>query len=156
MVRCRYLEIFPPSSKNSSHFNQITMKQNYFGEILLWWGIFVMSTSYSSPRYAILFNILSPLFTCAILLFLSGIPGLEKKDGEKYGDKEEYVEYRRNTSCLIPLPNGIIDLNWLDLNQVAMEDCQMESRNTYYLNGICTRQRRRRWLNKKWWIESIF
>lgn len=55
---------------------------NYFGEILVWLGIFIMSTSIlRDGQWA---AVLSPLFTMAILLFLSGIPLLEKKADERY------------------------------------------------------------------------
>lgn len=55
---------------------------NYFGEILVWFGIFIMSTSIlRDGQWA---AVLSPLFTMAILLFLSGIPLLEKKADERY------------------------------------------------------------------------
>ena len=56
---------------------------NYFGEIMLWWGIFIMSTSIlTDGEWA---SIVSPLFIMAILLFLSGIPLLEQKADQRYG-----------------------------------------------------------------------
>lgn len=56
---------------------------NYFGEMLVWWGVFIISCSIlKKGEWA---AILSPLFLMAILLFLSGIPLLEKKADERYG-----------------------------------------------------------------------
>ncbi|WAR17580.1 hypothetical protein MAR_032174 [Mya arenaria] len=48
--------------------------------------------------------VLSPIFISAILLFLSGIPLLEKKADERYYTNEAYVAYKNRTSVLIPLP----------------------------------------------------
>ncbi|XP_031559652.1 uncharacterized protein C594.04c-like [Actinia tenebrosa] len=75
---------------------------NYFGEMLVWWGIFIISCSIlEKGEWA---AILSPLFLMAILLFLSGIPLLEKKADERYGSLTTYRIYKKNTSPLIPLP----------------------------------------------------
>ncbi|XP_050397958.1 uncharacterized protein LOC126815898 [Patella vulgata] len=84
---------------------KLSRHPNYFGEITLWLGLFIISTS-------ILVNgqwaaVLSPLFTMAILLFLSGIPLLEKKADERYRKQESYIVYKNRTSPLIPLPPPI-------------------------------------------------
>lgn len=77
---------------------------NYFGEITLWIGIFTVSTSIcSGGQWA---GILSPVFTAAILLFLSGIPLLEQKSDARYKIKEEYIEYKMKTSPLVLLPTS--------------------------------------------------
>ena len=56
---------------------------NYFGEMLVWWGVFMVSaTTLVGSQWT---SILSPLFTTFILLFLSGIPLLEKKADDRYG-----------------------------------------------------------------------
>jgi len=84
---------------------------NYFGEILLWYGLFVScSASFSGPDYL---TILGPIYLTLILLFLSGIPKLESSGDEKFWGITEYQEYKRNTSVLIPLPSGIIVSKWL-------------------------------------------
>ncbi|KAH9502626.1 hypothetical protein Btru_073956 [Bulinus truncatus] len=75
---------------------------NYFGEITIWIGIFLISTSILEKRQWA--AILSPLFTITILLFLSGIPLLEQKADERFRQNESYVSYKNKTSPLIPLP----------------------------------------------------
>ncbi|EDO46489.1 predicted protein [Nematostella vectensis] len=75
---------------------------NYFGEMCCWWGIFIISCSILiGGEWA---AVLGPIFLMAILLFLSGIPLLEKKADERYGNLDTYREYRIRTSPLIPLP----------------------------------------------------
>lgn len=75
---------------------------NYFGEISIWWGVFIISSSILT--YGQWTAVLSPLFTMAILLFLSGIPLLEEKADERYRKNEMYLEYKKCTSPLVPKP----------------------------------------------------
>lgn len=70
---------------------------NYFGEILLWWGIFIISLSHSNYWYL---AIIGPLTITILILKVSGIPMLEKR----YAGEKEYEAYKKKTSKLIPLP----------------------------------------------------
>ncbi len=94
-----------PENKNnfiSSGLWKYSRHPNYFGEILIWIGIFVISAkTFSSWDWL---SIISPLFIAFILLFISGIPPLEKKYAERYRKNQKYQEYLRTTSLLIPLP----------------------------------------------------
>lgn len=75
---------------------------NYFGEMLCWWGIYIISLPHLEGFEHIV--IIGPLFISSLLLFVSGIPLLEKKYNEKYKNNIEYQNYRRRTSLLLPLP----------------------------------------------------
>jgi len=78
---------------------------NYFGEICLWWGIFVVSTSViTADSLWQIVGIVSPIFTSIILLFVSGIPLLEQTADKRYGERADYLTYKRTTSPLIPIP----------------------------------------------------
>ena len=75
---------------------------NYFGEILVWWGLFL----YVVPvlHRAAFAVVIGPVFITLLLLFVSGIPLLEKSADEKYGSDAAYRDYKRRTSILVPLP----------------------------------------------------
>ena len=49
---------------------------------------------------------ISPVFVFLLLTKVSGIPLLEKKAREKWGDDPAYQAYTARTSKLIPLPPG--------------------------------------------------
>lgn len=70
---------------------------NYFGEITMWWGIFLISLSIQPGIY----SIISPLTITFLITKVSGIPMLE----EKYNGNKSYEDYRTKTSVLIPFLN---------------------------------------------------
>jgi len=75
---------------------------NYFGEILVWWGLFIYAVPFlSGAAFAV---VVGPIFITLLLLFVSGIPLLERSAEEKYGADPSYREYKRRTSILVPLP----------------------------------------------------
>jgi len=65
---------------------------NYFGEVVQWWGIWVLSLSIG------VIGIISPVTITLLILFVSGVPLLEKK----YKDNTEFEEYKKVTSVFIP------------------------------------------------------
>jgi len=69
---------------------------NYFGEVTLWWGIWLMSLSVANP----LLGLISPITITFLILKVSGIPMLEKKMAEH----PDFEEYRRSVSAFIPMP----------------------------------------------------
>eukprot|EP00746_Dinoflagellata_sp_MGD_P134943 gnl/MRDRNA2_/MRDRNA2_68836_c0_seq1.p1 gnl/MRDRNA2_/MRDRNA2_68836_c0~~gnl/MRDRNA2_/MRDRNA2_68836_c0_seq1.p1 ORF type:complete len:275 (-),score=29.43 gnl/MRDRNA2_/MRDRNA2_68836_c0_seq1:24-848(-) len=81
------------------HYSQ---HPNYFGEMSMWWGIFLSSSQ--SLRGLENASIISPLFVTFLLTQVSGIPMLRKANMKRWGDLPEYAEYLRTTPLLIPLP----------------------------------------------------
>ncbi len=75
---------------------------NYAGEILLWSGVFLAAApSFAGWQWL---TVISPLFVVLLLMRVSGIPLLEKKADERWGDRPEYQQYASSTPVLIPRP----------------------------------------------------
>lgn len=72
-----------------------TRHPNYFGEVTLWWGIFLVSLSVPGS----LWTIIGPLTITYLILKVSGTPMLEKR----FADHPEYADYIKNTSSFFPL-----------------------------------------------------
>lgn len=72
-----------------------TRHPNYFGEVTQWWGFFVLSLSAGWWP-----GVVSPLTITWLILFVSGVPLLEKK----YQGRPDWEEYKRRTSIFIPRP----------------------------------------------------
>ncbi len=75
---------------------------NYFGEILLWVGVFVIA----SPQLVGLqwLAVLSPVFVTVLLVAGSGIPLLEASAEKRWGQDPAYQAYRSRTQVLVPWP----------------------------------------------------
>jgi steroid 5-alpha reductase family enzyme len=74
---------------------------NYFGEISVWFGIYLFVLPSLSLNQALI-GLIGPLFITSLLLFVSGIPLLEKSADKKWGNKKRYQEYKKRTPVLIP------------------------------------------------------
>lgn len=70
---------------------------NYFGEALQWWGIWVLALSVPGEWW----TVVSPLAITFLLLFVSGVPMLEKALAERVPG---YREYQRRTPVFVPWP----------------------------------------------------
>ncbi len=75
---------------------------NYFGEIVLWVGIFVMSASVLDGWG--LRGAISPVFVAFLLMKISGVPLLDARAAERWGDDPEYQRYIATVPVLIPRP----------------------------------------------------
>jgi steroid 5-alpha reductase family enzyme len=62
----------------------------------MWWSIFIITIPFANSLYFII----SPLTITLLLVFVSGIPMLEKK----YMGNPPFEDYKRRTSALIPMP----------------------------------------------------
>ncbi len=69
---------------------------NYFGEVLLWWGIFIITLPIPNSFW----GIISPITITFLLLYVSGIPMLEAK----YKNNPQFQDYKKRTSAFFPLP----------------------------------------------------
>lgn len=72
----------------------MTRHPNYFGEIAMWWGLFIIVLSVQCG----IITIISPLIISFLLLKISGIPMLEAH----YKGNAEYEAYQARTNALIP------------------------------------------------------
>lgn len=68
---------------------------NYFGEILLWFSMFLFYMSVDGTLWVLIF---SPLIVFLLFVIVS-IPMLEKRE---LNNKEGYAEYKKETNMLIP------------------------------------------------------
>jgi steroid 5-alpha reductase family enzyme len=91
---------------------------NYFGESTLWTGIATVSagvlmsspglmgmglgTGIAGKAIALLTAGISPAFVTFLLLKVSGVPLSEKKYDKKYGDREDYKKWKRETPMFFP------------------------------------------------------
>lgn len=75
---------------------------NYFGEIVTWIGVAIIALPVLKG-WALL-TLISPLWVIVQLVVISGVPLLEKKADERWGDQEDYQAYKKNTPVLIPKP----------------------------------------------------
>ncbi|OTN90265.1 hypothetical protein A5819_002764 [Enterococcus sp. 7E2_DIV0204] len=72
----------------------ITRHPNYFGEALSWWGIFLVTLSELRNSW----GLIGPLTITLLLLFVSGVPLLEKK----YKDRPDFIAYADKTPKFVP------------------------------------------------------
>lgn len=72
-----------------------TRHPNYFGEVVLWWGMGIMSFSAGAPVVVMV----SPLLVTFLIVKVSGIPMLE----EKMSGDPKYADYIADTNVFWPL-----------------------------------------------------
>lgn len=84
----------------SSGLWSISRHPNYFGEIILWIGIAIISLpTLSGFQYV---TLISPLFIYLLLTRISGVNLLEESSDKKWGDLPEYEQYKKETPVLVP------------------------------------------------------
>jgi len=72
----------------------MTRHPNYFGDSLMWFGIFFMAVSGFEGGWILI----SPLLMTFFLVFVSGVKMLEKK----YEGRVDYERYKQRTSAFFP------------------------------------------------------
>jgi len=75
---------------------------NYFGEITLWFGIFVIAVPILSGLSWLV--VISPIFVFLLLTRISGINLQDAQAKERWGDDPDYQVYRKTTPALFPKP----------------------------------------------------
>ncbi len=100
--------VFKLDNKNKGNWIQeglwkYSRHPNYFGEIVVWVGIYIacFAALNSIER---LIGLASPLLITLLLLFVSGVPILEKSADKRWGELKDYKDYKRHSRLLIPLP----------------------------------------------------
>ena len=78
----------------------ISRHPNYFGEIMVWVGMAVISFPVLSGWQYV--TLISPVFVTTLLTRVSGINLLEANSDQKWGHLESYNEYKQKTPVLIP------------------------------------------------------
>ena len=73
---------------------------NYLGEIMLWTGIACFGISCFSGMERLAW--ISPIFIYLLLTKISGVPILDRRGLEKWGEQPEYHKYREETPTLLP------------------------------------------------------
>jgi steroid 5-alpha reductase family enzyme len=76
---------------------RLSRHPNYFGNALIWWGLFVVATS--SPSRAALATVVSPLLMQFLLMRVSGVTLLEKTLAKT---KPQYARYAATTPAFFP------------------------------------------------------
>lgn len=102
---------------------------NYFGEILIWWGLFFIALSLQYGWIALI----SPLLITYLLLKVSGVPMLENVMKSKGVEFENYV---KNTPSLVPFRvKDVKSFLWITLALVILDFIWLGVlMNKFYLN----------------------
>jgi steroid 5-alpha reductase family enzyme len=72
-----------------------TRHPNYFGECLIWWGLFIIAIS----DFHLWWTVASPIVITTVLLKMTGVPLTEKLSLEK---RTGYHDYRKTTPAFFP------------------------------------------------------
>ncbi|MFN8316726.1 MAG: DUF1295 domain-containing protein [Chitinophagales bacterium] len=93
------LKVFSKQRKSKDEIMQsglwkYSRHPNYFGEILMWWSIFLITLPFDNS----LWFIFSPVTITFLLLFVSGVPLLEAK----YRGNTAFDSYKQRTNAVFP------------------------------------------------------
>ena len=105
VIADRQKKYFSEQPKNEGRFItqglwSVSRHPNYFGEIILWAGIAIISLPFLSGWQFV--TLVSPVFVFLLLTRISGLPFLEEKAEKKWGENKDYIEYKKRTPILVP------------------------------------------------------
>ena len=105
VIADRQKKYFSEKPKNEGRFItqglwSVSRHPNYFGEIILWAGIAIISLPFLSGWQFV--TLVSPVFVFLLLTRISGLPFLEDKAEKKWGEDKDYIEYKKRTPILVP------------------------------------------------------
>ena len=105
VIADRQKKFFSEQPKNEGRFItlglwSVSRHPNYFGEIILWAGIAIISLPFLSGWQNV--TLVSPVFVFLLLTRISGLPFLEDKAEKKWGEDKDYIEYKKRTPILVP------------------------------------------------------
>ena len=105
VIADRQKKYFSEKPKNEGRFItqglwSVSRHPNYFGEIILWAGIAIISLPFLSGWQYV--TLVSPVFVFLLLTRISGLPFLEDKAEKKWGEDKDYIEYKKRTPILVP------------------------------------------------------
>ena len=74
----------------------LTRHPNYFGDSMMWTGIFFVALS----GWSSIWIVVGPALMTYMIVFISGVRLLEKK----YEGRSDYEDYKKRTNSFIPGP----------------------------------------------------
>lgn len=77
---------------------QYTRHPNYFGEVTQWWGLWLLLAASNVTTNYKLIGLIGPITITTLILFISGVPLLEKK----YADDRRFQQYAKRTHKFFP------------------------------------------------------
>lgn len=80
----------------------ISRHPNYFGEMLLWFGAYIVANGGMTSPLQKFVTFFCPVFVSLLLIFVSGVNLLEKSSDARFGTSKGYEEYKTSTPVLIP------------------------------------------------------
>ncbi|MEX1308494.1 MAG: DUF1295 domain-containing protein [Eubacteriales bacterium] len=71
-----------------------TRHPNYFGEAMLWWGVYLSALAAGAPWW----TVISPITITLLIRFVSGVPMLERRNKNKAG----FEAYSKRVNIFVP------------------------------------------------------
>lgn len=100
----KYIFINNPDNKNKwieSGLWKYSRHPNYFGEILHWVAIYIFVLGGLSLTDSLI-ALISPIFIGIVIIFVTGLPMLEKGAEKRWSNDQKYIDYKKRTSILVP------------------------------------------------------